>query len=78
MEQKPFELAFTRIDPSRNMARFYLLSLQHTLFGDVSLIRNWGRIGKGGQMKVETFPTQADAVRAMERISSRKRRRGYR
>ncbi|TIU14242.1 MAG: WGR domain-containing protein, partial [Mesorhizobium sp.] len=44
-----------RIDPNCNMARFYALSVQPTLFGEVSLIRNWGRIGTSGQTKVETF-----------------------
>ncbi|UEM18339.1 WGR domain-containing protein (plasmid) [Bradyrhizobium barranii subsp. barranii] len=38
-------LHLRRIDTTRNMRRFYLLSIQPTLFGGVSLIRNWGRIG---------------------------------
>ncbi|QND54557.1 WGR domain-containing protein (plasmid) [Phyllobacterium sp. 628] len=46
----------TRCDPDRNMARFYSLTIQETLFGEVSLIRSWGRIGTKGQQKVDTFP----------------------
>ncbi len=38
-----------RIDPERNMHRFYLLTVQPTLFGGVSVIRNWGRIGSSGR-----------------------------
>ena len=34
-----------RIDPAQNMRRFYSLSIQPTLFGGASLIRDWGRIG---------------------------------
>lgn len=70
-------LAFRRIDPARNMARFYLLALQPTLFGDVSLVRNWGRIGTRGQAKVETFATADEAEAALRRIERAKRRRGY-
>ncbi len=66
-----------RIDPERNMARFYLLAIQPTLFGDVSLIRNWGRIGTSGQVKVETYDRPDDAHRAYRRLERVKRRRGY-
>lgn len=66
-----------RIDPERNMARFYLLAIQPTLFGGVSLIRNWGRIGTSGQVKVETYDRPDDAHRAYRRLERVKRRRGY-
>lgn len=66
-----------RIDPARNMARFYVLSIQPTLFGGASLIRNWGRIGTHGRAMVETFDEGADAREAFARIERRKRRRGY-
>ncbi|HTW72940.1 MAG TPA: WGR domain-containing protein [Acetobacteraceae bacterium] len=32
-----------RIDPARNMRRFYRLDLQRDLFGTWDLIREWGR-----------------------------------
>lgn len=70
-------LRLRRIDPARNMARFYFLSLQPTLFGEMSLIRQWGRIGAEGQKKVETFASEQDAVRAWMRLERMKRRRGY-
>jgi predicted DNA-binding WGR domain protein len=73
----PTPLRLRRIDAARNMARFYLLSLQPTLFGEISLIRQWGRIGGEGQKKIETFATQDDAVRAWARLERIKRRRGY-
>jgi predicted DNA-binding WGR domain protein len=31
-----------RVDPAQNMRRFYSLSIQPTLFGGASLIRDWG------------------------------------
>lgn len=30
-----------RIDPARNMARFYALWIELTLFGDVAVVREW-------------------------------------
>ncbi|EJC84150.1 hypothetical protein Rleg4DRAFT_5947 [Rhizobium leguminosarum bv. trifolii WSM2297] len=67
-----------RVDPSRNMARFYRLSIEPTLFGGSSLVRNWGRIGTEGRLKVELFDTPGEAAIAYERMAGRKLRRGYR
>lgn len=67
-----------RIDPTRNMARFYVLSLQPTLFGETSLVRNWGRIGTRGLEKIELFATANEAETAFSKLTARKYRRGYR
>ncbi|CUX54657.1 MULTISPECIES: WGR domain-containing protein [Agrobacterium] len=67
-----------RIDPSQNMRRFYVLAIQPTLFGGVSVIRNWGRIGTNGQSKIETFGGEDEAWQAFGRLARTKRRRGYR
>ena len=66
-----------RIDPSRNMARFYVLSLQPTLFGETSLVRHWGRIGTRGREKIELFEKTADAASVLDKLAARKLRRGY-
>lgn len=66
-----------RVDPERNMKRFYCLATMPTLFGETSLLRNWGRIGASGQMLVETFADPADAQNAMLRLATKKGRRGY-
>ena len=67
-----------RIDPSRNMRRFYTLAIQPTLFGGASIIRNWGRIGTTGRSMVETFDSDGEAASASIRLERAKRRRGYR
>lgn len=67
-----------RIDPARNMRRFYGLRLQPTLFGGASLIRHWGRIGTAGQSMTETFDRAGEAAAALGRLERSKRRRGYR
>lgn len=37
------------VDPDVNMARFYGIELQPTLFGEMSVLRTWGRIGTNGK-----------------------------
>ncbi len=71
-------LHLRRIDPSRNMRRFYSMSIQPTLFGGASLIRHWGRIGTNGQEMMETFDDSPAAADAMAQLERTKRRRGYR
>lgn len=66
-----------RIDPTRNMRRFYTLDIQPTLFGGASVIRNWGRIGTTGRSMVETFDSDGEATCASIRVERAKRRRGY-
>lgn len=76
---KPCEtpIYLERIDASRNMARFYAMFVQPTLFGELSLIRNWGRIGARGRSKVETFPDREGLVMARLQLARKKRGRGY-
>jgi predicted DNA-binding WGR domain protein len=63
------------------MARFYQLSLQGRLQleedAPVSLVREWGRIGSPGTVRVEAHPTQEAAEVAASRLTERKKRRGY-
>lgn len=59
------------------MARFYVLSLQPTLFGQTSLVRNWGRIGTSGREKIEQFETPDGAAAALSKLAVRKIKRGY-
>lgn len=70
-------LHLRREAPLLNMRRFYTLSLQDTLFGEVMLTRHFGRIGTRGQSLSQTFARKEEAVRAFERLLGRKRRRGY-
>ena len=71
-------LVLHRVDPSVNMARFYALSLENSLFGDILLVRRWGRIGTHGRVRVDWFDSAADAADELARIASVKARRGYR
>ena len=70
-------LVLHRCDPSCNRARYYVLSIEPSLFGDATLIREWGRLGRPGQRRVELYENQSRAVEALETWLQRKRRRGY-
>lgn len=70
-------LVLERREPSANMARFYVLSLEETLFGDTALVREWGRLGLTGRRRLDLFEASAQASEALETWLSRKQRRGY-
>lgn len=66
-----------RVDAGKNMARYYGISLQATLFGEVTVLRQWGRIGTRGSGLMQTFDAGAAAVLAQDRLAQSKQRRGY-
>jgi len=70
-------LILHRLDPTVNMARFYALSLENSLFGDILLVRRWGRIGTHGRVRFDWFDNPADAADELARIATVKARRGY-
>ena len=70
-------LILHRLGPNVNMARFYALSLENSLFGDILLVRRWGRIGTHGRVRFDWFDNPADAADELARIATVKARRGY-
>ena len=70
-------LHLRHVDPARNMARFYVLTLQPTLFGEVALVREWGRIGNPGRVQVTAYATQEEAEAAFRRVERQKARKKY-
>lgn len=71
------ESHFRRCDPASNMARFYHLSLEPTLFGGIALLRRWGRIGTTGQQRMELHADVAAAEAAYLRACVARLKRGY-
>ncbi|TPP05975.1 WGR domain-containing protein [Rhizobium glycinendophyticum] len=67
-----------RIDPAKNMARFYLVTIEETLFGETIVRRHWGRIGTHGQSRTQLVERVEDAPVMAARLCHVKRRRGYR
>jgi predicted DNA-binding WGR domain protein len=71
-------LVLERRDESRNMARFYVLAIEPTLFGDSALVREWGRIGSWGRRRLDLYADAKTSGEALETWLRRKERRGYR
>lgn len=67
-----------RRDPSRNIARFYRLEIGQTLFGEMVLIRRWGRIGTEGRRKETVLAGQSDGEFTLRIWQKKKEQRGYR
>jgi predicted DNA-binding WGR domain protein len=70
-------LVFERRDRKCNMARFYVLAIEPTLFGDRALVREWGRIGFPGRRRLDLYANSKMAAEALEIWLMRKSRRGY-
>jgi predicted DNA-binding WGR domain protein len=65
------------IDAAKNRHRFYSVCIRPTLFGEWSILREWGRIGSPGTVRVESYSSE-DEAHAAERITIRTRtRHGY-
>jgi len=75
--EQPFSLHLVRRDPAQRMARFYAMHLAPTLFGGWDLVREWGRIGSPGTLRITPFETLEESERALQRIEKQKRKRGY-
>lgn len=71
------DVYLTRVDASQNMARYYRMTVQPTLFGEWSVVREWGRLGRGGQVRVVPYPSEGEAAEAIAAIGHQKARRGY-
>ena len=67
----------TRTEPQKNLYRFYVVSVAPTLFGEWSVMREYGRIGSPGTVQTRTFERQQDAHRAEQRSIKRRISHGY-
>jgi predicted DNA-binding WGR domain protein len=73
-----YQLYIERKDAGQNMARFYALSIEETLFGQICLVRRWGRIGTRGRIVQHSFDDEGEAVELFLELLRAKRTRGYR
>jgi len=78
-ERSPVQhtIALRRVDPEANVSRFYVLTLERDLFGNVVVTRQWGRAGTAGRAITEPYPDEAAGAEAMAAYAAAKRRRGY-
>ncbi|MBO9127657.1 MULTISPECIES: WGR domain-containing protein [unclassified Rhizobium] len=78
MIAQPYQLYVERTDRAKNMARYYAMSIDANLFGELCLTRRWGRIGSKGQTLIHHFEREKDAVSLFLELTRQKRARGYR
>jgi predicted DNA-binding WGR domain protein len=68
----------TRIDPTRNIDRFYVVQVLSTLFGDWTVLREWGWRGSPGTMRLSRYERRNEAETAEQRTIKRRLQHGYR
>ena len=77
LDMFPTCLHLERVEPARNMQRFYRMTVQQDLFGRASLIRVWGRIGTRGRQQINIHADEGKAISALMKLAQEKCRRGY-
>jgi predicted DNA-binding WGR domain protein len=78
-DSSSLHIILERVDPARNIARYYVLSIEPTLFAKHTLIRRWGRIGSSGRERLQFFggDDASQAQVTLETWLAQKRKRGY-
>jgi predicted DNA-binding WGR domain protein len=64
------------IKPDKNRKAFYRLIATRDLF-TFTLVRNWGRIGTRGRLRVDRFDNEADMKQSEGQIVKKRLRHGY-
>lgn len=70
-------IRFVSHDPTKNRSRFYLLTWQTTLTGEVALVCTWGRLGSQGRSLAVFYDDRATAHDKIARAIKRRLKRGY-
>lgn len=71
-------LTFILLRDAGAAMRFYRVELAYNLFGEYSVLREWGSRRGRGNRRVSWFSNLRDACIAAERWNRRAMRRGYR
>ncbi len=74
---RPASIRLEKRKPAENLAQFYVLRIQPTLFGQWALQKYWGRIGSQGHQSSIWFETEDDAQTALTHLEAQKKQRGY-
>lgn len=77
LEQDVVPALLRRVDPARNMARYYGVAVEPTLFGWSAVVRDWGRIGCSARRRLDLYDDEDQAVAAADGLLRSKLRRGY-
>jgi predicted DNA-binding WGR domain protein len=67
----------TRTDPTRNINRFYIVDVMPSLFGEWTVMREWGRRGSPGTMRLSSYQRRDEAETAERSTIKRRLAHGY-
>lgn len=75
-------LNFLLVDRSKSAPRYYRVAIEYNLFGEYSVSRDWGRLGRAGAplrggLALEWFSNLREACLAAEKRRRQAMRRGY-
>lgn len=70
---------FQSVDAQRDRRRHYLVTLQRDLWGELVVVRQWGRIGAADWQGILCNPVsnQAEAAKIIRATINRRRQHGY-
>ena len=71
------QIDLRKVNHIRKQRRFYLLGMGKTLFGQIYVIREWGRIGQPGKVRRDYFDSIEKAEAHALRLKHQKERGGY-
>lgn len=70
-------LTFLLTRPTKHVPRYYRVEVAYNLFGEYSVVREWGKAGQRGQHLLVWFSNLREACFAAEQWRKRAMRRGY-
>ena len=70
-------LTFLLTRPAKSEPRYYRVEVAYNLFGEYSVVREWGKTGRRGQHLLVWFSNLREACAAAEMWRRRAMRRGY-
>lgn len=74
----PDHMFLRREATGRDAPRFFKMVVHRDLFGGASLMRESGRVGRAGHLRIEHHQDEGAAVDALALLATKKREYGYR
>jgi len=53
------------------------MAVERDLFGHVVLVRQWGRIGSAGTIRLDEHKEEGEALATLQALQAAKRKKGY-
>ena len=70
-------ITLARYVSETNRTRYYNLSIQYDLLAGVTLVREWGSVGRAGRVITTAYPNEQAALPTILDVLEAKKKRGY-